>query len=89
MDRSSGGSNLARRTSDRMLLVIPIFAMLLCIFPVGPIGPPVGLILAVSGLLIARGRPPSRERTNLLVCSIMALIGTGFFTGALLIDWLR
>ena len=34
----------AGQATDSMLVVIPIFAMLLCVFPVGPIGPPIGFI---------------------------------------------
>ncbi len=88
MSRSSTGSSPVGRTSDGMLVAIPIVAMVL-IIAVGTVWAPAGLLLAVIGLLIAYGRPPSRNRTNLLICSIMALIGTGFFAGALLIDWLQ
>ncbi len=79
----------AGRTSDGMLVAIPICAMLLCIVPVGAIGPPIGLLLAVIGLLLAFSRAPSRNRTNLMVCSMMALVGTGVFTVAQFVGWLR
>lgn len=89
MNRSRQDIDVPRRTSDGMLVVIPIFAMLLCIVPVGPVGAPAGLLLAVIGLLLARGRSPSKNRTNLIACSVMALIGTGVFTVAQIVDWLR
>lgn len=79
----------ANQTADSMLVVIPIFAMLLCVFPVGPIGPPIGFILAIAGLLIGYRRSPSKARSNLLVCSVMALIGTGLFLGIQIVDWIR
>ncbi len=89
MDRSPRDASAAGRTSDGMLVAIPIFAMLLVIFPTGPIGAPAGMLLAVIGLLIAYGRPPSRNRTSLMICSVIALIGTGVFTIAQVVDWLR
>ncbi len=76
----------AGHTSDGMLVAIPICAMLV---PVGAIGPPIGLLLAVIGLLLAFSRAPSRNRTNLMVCSMMALVGTGVFTVAQFVGWLR
>ena len=76
----------AGQATDSMLVVIPIFAMLLCVFPVGPIGPPIGFILAIAGLLIGYRRSSSRARTNLLACSVMALIGTGLFVGIQIVD---
>ncbi len=79
----------AGRASDGMLVAIPICAMLLCIVSVGAIGPPIGLVLAVIGLVLALSRAPSRNRTNLLICSVMALVGTGVFTVAQIVDWLR
>lgn len=88
MDRSPRDSRLARRTPEDMLVAIPIFALLLIIV-VGPAWAPAGLLLAIIGLLIAHGRPRSKNRTNLLVCSIFALIGAGMFTVVLLVDWLR
>lgn len=51
--------------------------------------PPIGLVLAVIGLVLALSRAPSRNRTNLLICSVMALVGTGVFTVAQIVDWLR
>ena len=72
-----------------MLVVIPIFAMLLCIFPVGPIGPPLGLLLAAVGLMMGLRRAPSKNRSNLIVCSVFALIGTGVFTVVQLVEWIR
>ncbi len=89
MSRSRQDTDIPRRTSDGMLVVIPIFALLLCILPVGPIGAPAGLLLAVIGLILARGRTPSKNRTNLITCSVMALIGTGVFTVAQIFDRLR
>ncbi len=89
MDRGSRNPSNTGRTSDGMLVVIPMFALMLCIVPVGPIGPPAGLVLAVIGLLLARGRTASRNRTNLIVCSVMALSGTGVFTVVQIVDWLR
>lgn len=89
MDRGPRNPSDTGRTSDGLLVVVPMFALLLCIVPVGPIGPPVGLVLAVAGLLLARGRTPSKNRTNLIVCSVMALIGTGVFTVIQVVDWLR
>lgn len=88
MDRSPGDSNSMKRTSDGMLVAIPIFALLLLVV-LGPAWAPAGLLLAVIGLLIAYGGPPSKNRTNLLVCSIFAVIGGGVFTVAFLVDWLR
>ena len=88
MDRSPRESNLTRRTSDSMLVAIPIFALLLLV-ALGPAWAPAGLLLATIGLLIANGRPPSKNRTNLLVCSIFAVVGGGVFTAALLVNWLR
>ena len=89
MDRGSRNPSDTGGTSDGMLVVIPMFALMLCIVPVGPIGPPAGLVLAVIGLLLARGRTPSRNRTNLIACSIMALIGTGVFSAVQLVNWFR
>jgi hypothetical protein len=89
MDRSPRDASADGRTSDGMLVAIPIFAMLLVIFPIGPIGAPAGMLLAVISLLLARGRTPSKNRTNLIACSVMALIGTIVFTVAQIVDWLR
>lgn len=89
MDRTPSNASTVRRTSDGMLVAIPIFAMLLVIFPAGAVGAPAGLLLATISLLIAYGRPPSRNRTSLMLCSILALIGTGFFTVVQVVDWLR
>lgn len=77
-----------KRTPDGFLVAIPIFALLLLVV-LGPAWAPAGLLLAVIGLLIAYGRPPSKHRTNLLVCSIFAVIGGGVFTVSLVVDWLR
>lgn len=89
MDRSPRDASADGRTSDGMLVAIPIFAMLLVIFPIGPIGAPAGLLLAVISVLLARGRTPSKNRTNLIACSVIALIGTGVFTVVQIVDWLR
>jgi len=89
MDRSPRDASADGRTSDGMLVAIPIFAMLLVIFPIGPIGAPAGMLLAVFGLLLARGRTPSKNRTNLIACSVMALIGTSVFTVTQIVDWFR
>lgn len=89
MHRSTRETNAAGRSSDGMLVAIPIFALLILIVPVGPIGAPVGLVLAVTGLLIARTRSPSKHRANLIACSVMALIGAGVFTVIGVLDWLR
>ena len=89
MSRSTPNPDGAGRTSDGLLVVIPMFALLLCIVPVGAIGPPAGLALAVIGLLLARGRTPSKNRANLIVCSVMALIGCGVFVVVQVVDWLR
>lgn len=88
-ERRPMGTDNQARTSDGILVVIPIFAMLLCLVPVGPIGPPVGFLLAIGGLLLGRNRPPSKNRTNLIVCSIFALIGTGLFFALQVVDWIR
>ncbi len=89
MDRGQLNPSDTGRTSDGMLVGVPIFAMLLVIFPAGPVGAPAGLLLSVIGLLLAYGRAPSKNRTNLIACSIMALIGTGIFTIVQVVDWLR
>lgn len=89
MDRTPRDASATGRTSDGMLVGIPIFAMLLVIFPIGPIGALAGMLLAVISLLLAYGRAPSRNRTSLLICSVIAVIGTGSVTVALIVNWLR
>lgn len=89
MDRGPRNPSDTGRTSDGMLVGIPIFAMLLVIFPIGPIGAIAGILLAAISLLLAHGRAPSRNRTSLMICSVIALIGTGAVTVALIVDWLR
>lgn len=89
MNRSTSNPGGAGRTTDGLLVAIPMFALLLCIVPVGAIGPPAGLALAVIGLLLARGRTPSKHRANLIVCSVMALTGCGVFTVVQVVAWLR
>ena len=89
MSRSTPNPGGGGRTTDGLLVAIPMFALLLCIVPMGAIGPPAGLTLAVVGLLLARGRTPSKNRANLIACSVMALIGTGVFTVVQVVEWLR
>jgi len=89
MGRTPRDASTAGRTSDGVLVGIPVFAMLLVIFPIGPIGAFAGMLLAIISLPIAYGRAPSRHRTSLMTCSVIALVGTGAVTVLQVVDWMR
>ena len=88
-DQEPAESSGRQRRSDAMFLAIPICAALLCVVPVGSLGAPIGFALASVGALIACDRPRSRERSKLIACTALALIGSGFLTALAVLDLLR
>ncbi len=89
MDRTSADAGAPKPTSDGMLIALPIVAVLMVLFPIGPIGAVPGLLLASLGLALASSREPSLNRTCLMICSIIAMIGTAAVTVALIVIWLN
>lgn len=84
MDRTSPVAGAPRRTSDGMLIALPIIAVLMAFF-LGPIGSIPGFLLAALSLGLAASREPSLNRTCLMICSIIALIGIGAVTMAMIV----